>query len=80
MISALPLEALLVAADVEDAKEEREKERRKQLIAAQVLVLKSIQQPRSNRGNRGEERRGEERSDFINNESTELILVLVLMT
>jgi len=38
------------------------------------------QQPRSNRGNRGEERRGEERSDFINNESTELILVLVLMT
>jgi hypothetical protein len=76
VISALPLEALLVAADVEDAKEEREKE----INSSPGTRIKSMQQPRSNRGNRGEERRGEERSDFINNESTELILVLVLMT
>jgi hypothetical protein len=65
---------------VEDAKEEREKE----INSSPGPRIKSMQQqPRSNRGNRGnrgEERRGEERSDFINNESTELILVLVLMT
>jgi hypothetical protein len=63
-----------VAADVEDAKEEREKE----INSSPGTRIKSMQQqPRSNRGNRGEERRGEERSDFINNESTELILILL---
>eukprot|EP01046_Picozoa_sp_COSAG06_P019767 COSAG06_NODE_1420_length_9514_cov_3.400106_5_plen_38_part_00 len=37
MISALPLEALLVAADV-DAKEERKTDRQTKAIPAQLLV------------------------------------------
>jgi len=71
VISALPLEALLVAADVEDAKEEREKE----INSSPGTRIKAC-----NNREATEARRGEERSDFINNESTELILVLVLMT